>query len=84
MINWTEVGEKLRESRKAWGFTQTQVADYLGISQGQIVKLEKGSRKIRKASMLEKICLLYRIDDEWLLYDKGDSGLKPFKICKIN
>ena len=32
--------------RKQQGFTQTQIAEYLGITQGQVAKLEKGTRNI--------------------------------------
>ncbi len=74
MINWKEVGKRLRFCRISWKLTQTQVSEYLGVKQSQISKLENGTRKL-KTEVLEKLCLLYRVDDEWLLYGKGEPTL---------
>ena len=80
-----EMGSRLKHIRKKRGFTQKQVANYLGISQGQLARLENGSRRLRKVSMLEQLCLLYNIDEDWLLYGEGQSpkNKKLPHICQI-
>lgn len=76
-----EVGERLVLARKHYGFTQKQVADYLGITQGQMSKLEGGVRTL-KTSLMEQLCALYNIDEDWLVYGDGDSKLnRNFHIC---
>ena len=71
------IGEKLKESRKCWGFKQREVADYLSISQGQLSKIENGTRNC-PAHIFEKLCCLYNIDEKWF---KGERELKPLIIC---
>lgn len=68
-------GQRLKQIRKHYGFTQTQLADYLGVKQGQIAKIENGQRKI-KPNMAEQICRLFKIDDVWFVYGEGGCGLE--------
>lgn len=76
-----EVGERLVQARKHYGFTQKQVADYLGITQGQMSRLERGTRSL-KISLLEQLCSLYNIDEEWVVDGVGDSKLnRRLHIC---
>lgn len=41
-----KIGQKIREIRKAWGFSQMELAERIGISFQQIQKYEKGSTRI--------------------------------------
>ena len=74
-------GKRLKFLRKSWGFTQKEMADYLGLAQGQIAKMENGSRSIRPEAV-EKICLLFNINPEWFLYGEGSSNFKRAHIAK--
>ena len=74
------IGEKLRESRKCWGFKQREVANYLSISQGQLSKIEGGTRKC-PPDLFEKLCCLYNIDEKWF---DGDGKVRPLTICTID
>ena len=69
------IGTRLRRLRKQHGFTQTQIAEYLGFKQGQIAKLENNQRKL-KVSSLEKLCELYRCDENYILHGYGKNTLK--------
>ena len=73
-MNENELGLRLKEARKSWGFRQRQVAEYLDMTQGQYSRLEIGIRKIQN-DVIDKLCLLYNIDEEWLLYGEGESNL---------
>ena len=37
------IGQRLREARTAMGLTQEQVAEHLGVRQGRVSMLERGS-----------------------------------------
>lgn len=41
-----KIGQKIREIRKAWGLSQIELAERVGISFQQIQKYEKGSTRI--------------------------------------
>ena len=63
-----EIGQRLKELRTTQGYTQKQVADYLGIDQSNYSKMEHGKRKLTKLSMLQKLCTLYQCTQEHILY----------------
>ena len=66
------IGKRLKELREYHGFTQTQVADYLGIDQSNYSKMEHGKRRLRKFSMLKKLCTLYQCTEKYILYGTGE------------
>jgi transcriptional regulator with XRE-family HTH domain len=53
------LGERLRESREYLGFSQDQVATYLGISRSALSLIEAGQRKV-DALELKKLATLYK------------------------
>ena len=63
-----EVGERLRSLRKEYGYTQQQIADYLGISQSSLVKYEKGTRNPPLTKLLQ-LTDLYNTTPEYILYN---------------
>ena len=72
------IGKRLKELRTIHGFTQQQVADYLGIDQSNYSKIEHGKRQLRKMSKLKALCLLYRCSHEYILlktdeYEKAEE-----------
>lgn len=77
MVNPTQeqidrMGERLRELRLTYGFTQQQVADYLGIDQSHYSKIEHGKRYIRTLHQLEDLCDLYDCTQDYLLLRNDD------------
>lgn len=76
------LGQRLKKLRKDWGFTQKQVAEYLGVTQSQVARIEKGIRPLREEH-IDKICLLYRIDEFQLLNGISLNVPKP-RICRKN
>ena len=64
------VGDRLKKLRVEFGFTQKQLADYLGFKQSQIAKLEQDERKL-KISSLDKLCDLYNCDEKYILEGQG-------------
>ena len=69
------VGKNLKELREENGYTQEQVSDYLGITQSNLSKIERGERNFNM-TLLDKLCLLYNCSAEYLL-GEADSHEKP-------
>lgn len=69
---YREIGKRLWELRRQRGFTQKQVAKYLGISQRQFACYEKGRQKI-SIDILERLAMLYGCGCKYLLGDNESS-----------
>ena len=61
------MGQRLKELRNMYGFTQQQVANYLKIDQSNYSKIERGERRITKLSQLIKLADLYDCTQEYLM-----------------
>lgn len=62
------VGSNLQYLRRVNGFTQKEIANYLGVDQSLISKIEHDKRKINM-TWLNQLCNLYRVKDYQLLED---------------
>ena len=69
--------EKLKDLREDLDLTQKQIADYLGITQSLVSKIEHNTRNINM-TWLEQLCDLYNIQDYDLL--DGLTDYQPLKI----
>ncbi|BBL62787.1 hypothetical protein MARBORIA2_11190 [Methanobrevibacter arboriphilus] len=69
-----KVGDKLRKLREDSKYTQSQLANYLGIDQGQLSKIENGTRNLN-LSLLDKICSLYNCSHEYIINDSGECSI---------
>lgn len=69
------IGDRLKLLRKAYGFNQTQIAEYLGFRQSQIAKLESNQRRLNVESV-EKLARLYNVTENYIIHG-GNGGLKP-------
>lgn len=66
------IQKKLKQLRKESGLTQKQLAEYLGVDQSQISRLENGARKVN-LTLVMKICCLFGCDESCLTGDAVDS-----------
>ncbi len=57
---------RLKELRKNSKLTQEQMAQYLGVDQSMVTKLENGTRALN-VSLIEKICSLFCCTERYLL-----------------
>lgn len=69
---------RIKELRKSSGLTQQQLADYLGVDQSLIPKLENGHRNLT-ISLAEKLCNLFRCSEEYLI--GADSTYVPLHFA---
>ena len=70
-----EIGAKLKQLRQDNHYNQMQVANYLGITQSNLSKIENGQRNLNM-TLFKKICLLYNCSSEYLL-GESDSYEMP-------
>ena len=68
---------RLKEARKAKGLTQTEVAEYIGLSQGQYSNWEKGGVKIDQVSLL-RLAELFEVSVDYLL--GGEAPTPPLTL----
>ncbi len=66
-----QIGKRLKESRKAAGYTQEQIAQIMGMTQQQYSRFENGIYELNYAQLV-KLCNLYDISADYLL------GLKQY------
>ena len=66
-----QIGERLKESRKAAGYTQTKIAEILNMTQQQYSRFENGVFELNYTQII-KLCKLYDVSADYLL------GLKTF------
>jgi transcriptional regulator with XRE-family HTH domain len=62
------LSENIRELRKKLGYTQEQVAGYLGISTAAVTQYETGARAV-PSTTITKLALLFNVD-EYELYQE--------------
>jgi transcriptional regulator with XRE-family HTH domain len=62
------LAENIRALRKKLGYTQEQIADYLGVSTAAVTQYETGARVV-PSTTVSKLALLFNID-EYELYQK--------------
>ncbi len=61
-----EVGERLKESRKAAGFTQDQVAKKLNMLQPSYARYESGVHELDYEKLIF-LCKLFNVSSDYLL-----------------
>lgn len=67
------VGSRIRELRKQHNYTLLEVAEYLNISRSQLALIERGEKNLKLTKLL-KLCDLYNVSEEYILYGDGDDG----------
>lgn len=66
MDSKVQIGNRIKESRKAAGYTQAKVAELLGMTQQQYSRFENGVFELNY-QQLQTICKLYDVSSDFLL-----------------
>ena len=75
-VTYESIGQKLKKAREATGFTQSQVATFLGVHRENISYFETGSRPVDTIS-LSKLADLYGYALSFFLDDDKLSDQTP-------
>ncbi len=65
---------RLKEIRKALGFSQTEFAKHLGITQTAYSMIENGKRPLA-SKYVKVICSTFNVNENWLLTGQGEMFL---------
>lgn len=68
-----EIGKRLREERKYRGYSQEEIAEYLGVSRATVSQMENGNRKI-KPTELQNLADLYEMPIDVLVEGTMDES----------
>jgi len=79
-----EIGNRLKKLREDSNYSLEQLANYLGINQELLSKIENGNRNLN-LNLLDKICSLYNCSHEYVLEESDEySTLKiSFRVVEI-
>ena len=72
MMNFVEVGKRIKSLRERANLNQKTVADYLSLDQSMVSKIEKGERKIA-SDVVEKLARLFCCSSDFILSEDADG-----------
>ena len=78
-----EIGKRLQELRESKGLSQSDLANYLGISQPLLSQIESGNRNLN-LSLLDKLCSLYGCTDSYILCKSDEYNSINFSFRSKN
>jgi transcriptional regulator with XRE-family HTH domain len=78
MLNFELIGKRFNELREGSQFTQSQIAEYLGVDQSYISKCEKNERQF-STDVLEKAAELFGCTIDYFIDES--SEFKPMPIA---
>lgn len=67
MLNYTEIGAKIKQKRKSLNMTQFELADKVGLTESSISRYERGKIATMPTSTVNKICRVLNIEPAELL-----------------
>lgn len=76
------IGNRLKEARKAKGFTQDTLAENIGCSRGVITNIEH-DKTTPSPLVLNAICDKLEINPDWLLTGNGNMSTENNSIKKL-
>ncbi len=84
-IDFIAIGNRIRETRKANGLTQKELAKRVGLSEGSISKYEHGKVEDATSTMLNKFATVLGVPIDWLLgLDAGVNNHTPGTKCLLS
>lgn len=75
------LAQRLRETRKEKGYSQTELASEIGASQGAIHQIEKGITK--KSHRIPAIANVLGVTSSWLEYGEGIKDSKSAQLTEM-
>lgn len=72
LLNYYEIGQRIRKIRKAQGLSQEQLAEQVGISTTHMSHIETGNTKVSLSVFVDIAVALHAMADE-LLFDNSNN-----------
>lgn len=76
------MNERVKQIRKAYGMTQTEFAEILGVTSAAVSRIEKGQRGLT-SQMMKAICREFDVEEAWLLTGEGTQEPKLSRRAEL-
>ena len=76
ILNYIEIGKRLKSRRKQLGLTQKQVADRMGLSEGSISRYESGKIENATTRVFSKFAVVLKVEPSWLIGFKAETDFE--------
>lgn len=77
-----EIGKRVRKIRLQKGISQEQFGELIGIKKAAVSKIENGDNSFSRSNLIS-ICKQFNINEEWLLYGKGEMFIPESRENEI-
>ena len=77
-----EIGKRVRKIRLQKGISQEQFGELIGIKKAAVSKIENGDNSLSRRNLIS-IYKQYNINEEWLLYGKGEMFIPESRENEI-
>lgn len=77
-----EIGKRVRKIRLQKGISQEQFGELIGIKKAAVSKIENGDNSLSRNNLIS-IYKQFNINEEWLLYGKGEMFIPTSRENEI-
>ena len=77
-----EIGKRVRKIRLQKGISQEQFGELIGIKKAAVSKIENCDNSLSRSNLIS-ICKQFNINEEWLLYGKGEMFIPESRENEI-
>lgn len=77
-----EIGKRVRKIRLQKGISQEQFGELIGIKKAAVSKIGNGDNSLSRSNLIS-ICKQFNINEEWLLYGKGEMFIPESRENEI-
>lgn len=77
-----EIGKRVRKIRLQKGISQEQFGELIGIKKAAVSKIENADNSLSRSNLIS-ICKQFNINEEWLLYGKGEMFIPTSRENEI-
>ena len=77
-----EIGKRVRKIRLQKGISQEQFGELIGMKKAAVSKIENGDNSLSRSNLIS-IWKQFNINEEWLLYGKGEMFIPTSRENEI-
>ena len=80
MINFKQIGQRVRNARNDKGYTQEEFSEILGISVEHLSRIETGSCR-PSLNLIEKISVAFQISEETIMFGSVNTDSQHSELA---